>query len=801
MIKNYFKLAWRNIAKHGFYSFVNVTGLFAGITFALLIGAYVWGELQVNKKLNNTGRQYFLKSEWKDPNMGNDITTLGPLAKRLKEDYPTLVANYYRWDGITSVVSKGDKHFRENIQLGDSTLLSMYGFQLLHGNPATALTAPYSVVITKDIAEKYFGKADVVGQTINIQSFSANKNDFIITGVLKEMPGNSVTHLNDANQNTFFIPTNTYTYFGRMDFDRWTNIYVPSYVELKKGATLASLEKAIKQLINSNAPEDIRQNLAVHPVLLTDYYLEKGNAVVKKMLYALSFVGLFILLMAIVNFINIAISSAGNRMKEIGVRKVLGGVRSQLVFQFLTESFILVSVATIFALAVYTFAAPLFAGMVGKSIPSLSSFPLYFILAPVGLIIIVGLLAGLYPAFVLSSINTVNSLKGKLKTVKENILLRKSLVGFQFSIALVVLIAAAVVTQQVSHFFSQSLGYNKEYIVASQVPRDWSPAGVRKMETIRNEFARLPEVSSVTLSYEIPNGNNGGQPPIYNAGTDSTKAISMQALVTDENYLSTYQIPLKTGEFFDSRGLDSGKVILNEKAIFALGYKSSSDAIGRQIKIPGDPTVFTIKGITNDFHFGSMQQGIQPMIFFNVTTAVVHRYLSFKLKPGNIGAGIESIQKKWSALLPGSSFEYSFMDETLKKLYATELQLKKAAYAATLLSFIIVLLGILGMISLSIHKRIKEIGIRKVLGASVSGIMLLFVKEFVLIILIAAVIAFPVAYLVMNNWLNNYASHISISPQPFILSIILLGVATLLLIGLQTLKTALANPVKSLRTE
>ncbi len=801
MLKNYFKIGWRNIRKHPFYAMVNVVGLFAGITFALLIGAYVWGELQVNQQLKNANSQYFLKSVWKDPNMGNDITTLGPLAKRLREEYPGLVANYYRWDGITSVVSKGDKHLRENIQLGDSTLLSMYGFELLHGNAATALTEPFSVVITGDIAKKYFGKTDVVGETINIQSFTGANRDFAITGVLKEIPDNSVTHLNTANLNTFFIPTNTYTFFGRMDFNLWTNIYVPSYIELKPGASLASLDIAIKKLIHNNAPDGIKENIQIEAVPITDYYLQQGNGIIKRMIYILSFVGLFILLMAVVNFINIAISSSGQRMKEIGLRKVLGGLKSQVIFQFLTESFILVLMATVLALLVYSLAASAFSVIVGKNIPTLNSFPLYFMLIPIVLVLVLGLLAGLYPAFVLSSVNTVNSLKGKMKTVKENILLRKSLVGFQFAIALLVLISAAIVTKQVSHFFGQSLGYNKEYIVASQVPRDWSPAGVRKMETIRNEFAAMPQISSVTLSYEIPNGNNGGQPPVYKAGSDSTQAVAMQALVTDENYLNTYQIKLNHGEFFDSRKLDSGKVILNEKAAAALGYKDVSDAIGQQLRIPGDPTVFVVKGVTADFHFGSMQQGVQPIIFFNVTTAVVHRYLSFKLKPGNVNASIEAIQKKWGSLMPGSSFEYSFMDDTLRKLYATELQLKKAAYAAAMLSLIIVLLGILGLVSLSIHKKVKEIGIRKVLGASVPNIMMLFVKDFALVIIMAALVACPIAYWIMNKWLNNYASHITVSSMPFVLAVVALGAVTLLLIGLQTIKTALENPVKSLRTE
>ena len=797
MLKNYFKIAWRNLWKNKIFSAVNIAGLSAGIAFALLIGAYVWNELQVNQSLKNADNQYFLESEWKDPNMGTNITTLGPVAKRLKDDYPNLVANYYRWDGITSVVSKGDKHLRENIQLGDSTLLSMYGFKLLHGNAAIALTEPYSVVLTQDIAIKYFGHADVVGQMLDIQSFSGGKHAFTITGVLAAIPENSVTQLNAANHNSLFIPTNTYTFFGRSDFDSWQNIYVPSYVEVKSGVSSKELTAAINSLIQKNAPDGIRQNLTIHPILLKDYYLRLA----KSMLYTLSGIGLFILLMAIVNFINIAISSAGKRTREIGVRKVLGGLRSQLITQFLAESLILVALATALALAFYPSASKAFGKLVGKELPSLSFFPWSFIFIPVLLVVLVAILAGGYPAFILSSLKTVDSLKGKLKNVKENVLLRKSLVGFQFFIALVVLIAASIITQQVSYFFGQNLGYNKESVVSSQVPRDWTTAGAEKMQIIRNEFSLLPQVIDVTLSYEIPDGMNGGQPPVYKPGTDSSKAIPMQSMITDEHYLSTYQIHLKAGAFFSGGRQDSAKIILNEQAILALGYSNSPDAVGQQVRIPGDPTLFTIKGITDNFHFGSMQQKIAPIIFFNVQFAPTYRYLSFKIKTGNTAAAIAAIQEKWASLLPGSSFEYRFMDDALARIYATELQLKKAAYTSTLLSLAIMLLGVLGLISLSLHKRVKEIGIRKVLGASVPGIMGLFVKEFMLIIIAAAAVAVPAASLLMNNWLNNYAYRISISPVSFVFSVGILSLVTVILICLQTIKAALTNPVRSLRAE
>jgi len=801
MLKNYFTLAWRNIRKHRFYSFVNITGLFAGIVFAMLIGVYVWQELQVNKELRNAKQQYFLQSEWKGQDARYAITTLGPLARQLKENYPGLVANYYRWDGITSGVTKGDKSFREGIQLGDSTLLSMYGFDLLHGNPATALKDPYSVVMTEATAMKYFGKTAVIGESLTIQSFSGGKREFAVTGVLKNIHENSVTNFNENNNNALFIPTAAWEYFGRTGFEDWNNLWLPSFIELKEGASIAALNKAVNQLIQTHASDGVKASLTVHAVQLSDYYLHKNNALVKRMMYAVGFAGLFILLMAIVNFINIAIGNSGNRIKEIGVRKVMGSMRSHLVMQFLAESVIIVLLATILATAAYPLAKNIFASMVGKPMPSLTALPGYFLFTPLLLSLLIGLLAGIYPALVLSSLKAVDSLKGKLKTANEKIWLRKSLVGFQFSIALIVLIAAAVVAQQVNHFFNSDLGYNREYVVASQVPRDWSREGVQKMKTIRDEFAAMPQVSAVSISYEIPNGMNGNDPMVFKSGTDSSAAVNMQSMVTDENYLDVYGIKMAGGGFFDNRQLDSGQVVLSEKAVAALGFKTAAAAIGQQLRIPGDPTVFTVKGVTNDFHFNSMQMGLRPMIFFNVYNGIYHRYLSFKLKPGNAQAAVEAIQKKWSAMMPGSSFEYTFMDDALKKMYTSELQTKRAAYTAAVLSLIITLLGVLGLVSLSIHKRVKEIGIRKVLGASIHSILLLFVKEFAGILLVAGAVACPVAYWLMNNWLNNYASHIALSAALMMSAIGLLAAVTILLICLHAAKTAIANPVKSLRAE
>lgn len=798
MLKNYIRIAWRNITKARFYSFVNIIGLSTAIAFTLVIAAYAWSLFQVNKDLKHANRQYILTSKWKDPNQGYDLSTLGQLAKALKDNYPNLVANYYRYDGITSTVSKGEKSFREVMQVGDSTMLTMYGFGLLQGDAKTALNGPFTVVITKEKAIKYFGKPNVVGETVTIESFSGSKHDFIITGVLNTLPANSVTTLTEAYPGQFFVSTDNLNFFGR-DM-AWQNAYIVNYVELKEGVTPKDLEEPIAYLQKQHTSSQFVADLKIIPVALNDYYLSANNGLVRKMIYALSAIALFILAMAIINFINMSISRSAARMREMGIRKVVGGLKRQLIVQFLTESIILVAFAMVIAFIIYIITKDLFSSILGREIPSLNKFPAYFIVLPFIFTAIVGFIAGIYPAFILSSLNSIESLKGKL-SVKENVLFRKSLIAFQFVTATIAFTGAIIITKQIDLFLKSDLGYNKDFILSAQVPRNWSKQGANKMISIRNELAAIPQVNHVSLSYEVPDGNNSGSASLYRFGADSTAAITAQALTTDENYLKVYSMQLKAGSYFEGHALDSGKMVINEAAIHALGFKDASDAIGKQVRVINDPTVFTIKGVTNDFHFGSMQQRIAPIAIFNVQFATIYRYLSFKINPANIPATISTLQRKWNVTMPGAAFEYKFMDDTLFAMYQTEIQLKKAAYTATVLALIIVLLGVIGLISLSIQKRTKEIGIRKILGASVSGIVLLFLKEFLAVITLGGLVACPLAYMIMNNWLQNYAYRIDITATPFIIAVVILAFITALLICAQTIKSALLSPVKNLRTE
>jgi putative ABC transport system permease protein len=802
MLKNYITIAWRNLWKQKIFSIINILGLSVSIAFTLLIGAYVWGELQVNHQLKNPGNQYIIQSKWKDPNMGFETVSVAELPKALKENYPGLVKNYYHFDAITTNVSTGDKHFRENLQVGDSTMLNMYGFNLIQGDANTALSDPFSVVITGNTAIKYFGRKDVVGQLLNIENFSGDKHDFTISGVLADVPKNSVTSLNAANISDFFLNTDAAKYFKR-SIDGWTNPYIVDYVELQKGVEPKAVENAMTVLLRKNASGQISKNLKPYLVALKDYNLIAEGGIVKKMISTLSCISLFILLMAIINFVNICIGRASGRMKEMGVRKVMGGLRKQLIAQFLAESTLIVMIATGFAFVIYFIARPYFSEALGNDVPALAVFPVYFVLIPFVFALLVGVFAGIYPALVLSGLKSVDSLKGKLASVKERVLFRKALVVFQFSTAAIVLIGAFIISQQVGLFFGSNLGYNKDYVVYAQLPRDWSAAGVQKMEGIRYQLAQMPEVKSVALSFEIPNGANGGSYPIYRQGTNPAQAITTQGLVADNQYALTYNIPLKAGRFFNSvfNIADTAQVVINETQSKALGFKSADEAIGQKIMSPGSATVFTICGVTADFHFGSMQQLIKPIAFSNVNYALNYRYFSIKLKPGNIQQNLSALKQKWARLIPGAPFEYHFMDDALKNLYATELQLKKAAYIATILTVIIVLLGVLGLISLSVQKRTKEIGIRKILGSSAVDITMLFLNDFAGVVSIAAIVACPLAYLMMQKWLSDYAYKVNISILPFIFSIALLAIITAFLIVMQTLKAAYSKPIQALRAE
>ena len=542
MLQNYLKIAIRNLLKRRFYTAVNIIGLAVGITFTLLIGSYVWSELQVNNRLRQADKQYIIRSNWKRPGLGYENVTVAPLGKTLKEKYPGLVANYYRFDVLTTAVSNGNKHFvREPAQAGDSTMISMFGFSMLYGDARTALKEPNSVVITEESAVMYFGKTDVLGQVLSLSNYVGGKQEFLVTGVLKSLPRNSVTYLGELPVN-IFIPFNSLQ--GRTDADGWMTWNVANYIELKEGVSREDVQKPIENILATYAPKTVQENLQPYLTPLKDYYRDFNKGIVRKTIYTLSGIALFILLMAIVNFVNSAVANSSSRIKEIGIRKSLGGLKQQLIIQFLAESTVIAMLATVQSLLFYELFRSPFGDMIGRKIDSLWTVSPYFLVASGFLTLLIGLLAGLYPALALSSLPSVDSLKGKLKSVKEGILFRRFLLTTQFSIALLVCCGAVIISQQVAYLFNKDLGYNKESVVLLSLPRDWTPQGVATIESVRNELARLPAVKEISISSASLKGGPATDINLYQVGKDSTEAITTAVVQADENFIRTYQIPL-----------------------------------------------------------------------------------------------------------------------------------------------------------------------------------------------------------------------------------------------------------------
>lgn len=805
MFKNYFKIAWRNLFRRKFYSTINIFGLSLGIAFVFLIGSYVWGELQINKNFKKVDRIFLLQTGHR----GSEGITAAPspFAQVLKEAYPHLVSNFYRSFWKSTIISNGEKHFRDNVQVGDSTLIDMFGFSLLYGNPGTLFNNPDAVVITEERAAKFFGSTNILGKTLTIQNTEGNNHDFVITGVLKDFPANTVNTVRANTKiagNSIFLSINAVKEFYKgEDFLKW-QAYSNSYIELKEGVNPDDLMQPIHQLIDSRVPGESKEGLQISVRPLSSYHLDANNGIIRKIVYTLSFTALFILVMAIVNFVNMSIAGSISRLKEIGLRKVMGGVKRQLILQFLIEATIISFIAVVFSLLIYQLIQPIAPTLIGKELPQLSSMPLFFIFIPFLMTLCIGLLAGGYPALVLSSANTVESVKGRLKGVKERIFLRKALVSFQFFIAILVFISAVVVSRQVHFFLNTDLGFHKDYVVNAELPRNWTAEGVKKIETVRNEIAATKGVVQATVTFSIPNRNTSGSPGFYKSGDDPSNLVQPYAIVADEKYAETFGLALIAGSFFSKANTllyDSSGIVVNETFVKSLGWKSGNEAVGKKLKSQNKNENYTICGVVKDFHFESKQEAIKPLVFFNIQHVNIFRFMSIRLESSDMKQTIAGIEKKWKALMPGSPFDYSFMSETIDVVYKSEIQLKKASYFASILAIGIVMLGIIGMVSLNIAKRTREIGIRKVLGASASGIIAFFIKDIFGVILIATLIAWPVSYFILQQWLNDYTYRIGIGIYPFITVSASLILLTMLLIGLQTVKIATKNPVKNLRTE
>lgn len=800
MFKNYLKIALRHFKKHKLFFAINILCLSIGITFSMIIGVYVLTQRNVNSGLNDVRHQYYLKSNWKKKDLGLDFTTPSPLAKTLKEEYPGLIKNYYRYSPVTNVISAGDKHFKEDIAIGDTTLISMYGFPLLYGNKYKAFTNNSSAIITESFAMKLFGTKDAIGKTITVQTTVAGiSQDYSVSAILKDVPYNSVTDLlNDAY--TVYIPTTGSKYYQAGDPALgWNTANELSFIELKPGTSATDMVTPLNNLLKKYTKESVWENLTINMLPIKDYYLDDNNGAVKNMILLLSLIAAFILILVIINFVNINIGTSGFRLKEIGLRKTFGGARKQVLLQFMTESLLLAVMAAMVAVIFYQLLLPVFSSVLNTPLPSFLHFGFKGYSFLLLLIAGVGLLAGIYPAFVLSSANLVQAVKGKIDNSKGALTLKRALLVIQFSLAIMVFICALNISKQVRYIFSKDLGYNKDQVlVITAFPKQWDSAGVLKIETIKQGLLQLPFVKSATLTYNVPEETPNGRILLYSPNSSSAATqLNLPLSSADEDYVKTFGIQMIAGTFFTT---NKDGIVLNETAIRQLGL-TNQNAVGTEIRTPATKDPLVIMGVMKDYNFSTMQDKIGPIGFIHVKNSDIYRYLAVKLNTSNMPQALNELKSKWKSFAPDAPFDYTFMDEKFAALYKSDLQLQKAADIATVLNVIIVLLGIIGVVAFMLARRNKEIAIRKVLGADARNIIFLFVKEYAALIIIANIIAWPLAYMITQKLLQNFAYHIQQNIFPYLTVFVFVSVISFLLITLQCFKSAISNPVESLRTE
>lgn len=805
MFSHFLKMAARHIRRAPLFALINISGMAIGLTFVLLIGLYVYSEFQINRDLRNLDQQYILQSEWKQEGIGLPFTTLAPLPKYMKEEYPHLVKDFYRIHGITSNISAGEKSFREEVQVGDPSLMSMYGLTMLEGDEK-ALENPNGVVLMDKLAEKLFGRTNILGETVTIETSNASSNpegkkDYVVTGVLKSARMNSVVNYFEGDC-TVFLGMDNIDYFGGVDADNsWPNFAIMGFVELAEGVDPEDLTEPMANILNTYAPERLATNLT--PVLkpLRSYYLQESDGQRMRMIYTLSAIALLILFMAMVNFINISIGRAGSRLKEIGVRKVLGGIRRQLMFQFLAESCLQTLIAFALAIGLAELMLPTFRELVSKPL-GMEDIP-WGMLWPalLGLSLLTGLIAGLYPALVLSGFRPIQSLKGMMHKSLYGVILRRSLLVMQFGLALFLLTSVFVVNKQVNYFFNKDLGYDAEDVfVVSSVPRAWDRAGYEKLDAQKQRFEQIPEVASVSMCFEIPDGRFGMMPGIYQPGQSLEDAFKVNPIYCDEQYKETFGLELTEGRFFQEKGAAHRPytLLVNESMAQQMGWENP---IGQQLIIEGIQENWEVIGVIKDYHFGSLHDEIAPLVFVHNADWTLYRYLAFRFKAGQLAAGKSAVEATWSQVFPAVPFVSFTMEEKLESLYHIEIRLSKAAGISTWLGLLIVLLGVFGLIMQNLAYRRKEMSIRKILGASLQHLIGLLGREFALLFVIASAISLPLAYLLMQDWLEGFAYKTAPGWLAFAGAMTLVLSLVGILISLQVWQAGRRNPVDALREE
>jgi putative ABC transport system permease protein len=794
MIRNYFKIAFRNLAKHKLFSFINVLGLSAGMTACFLIALYVHFELTYDAFNQKAGRIYRVAADVKTSSETLHYA-ISPwaMALNMQKEFPQVDA-FVRVQKDETLFRKGDLKFNEdNTVLADSTLFKVFDLKLLKGDPKTALVAPLSLVLTETAARKYFGDSDPMGQAL---LFGDDSEPALITGIMQDPP------LNSQIKGDIFVSMSTYTAHQDKNIEReWGSFGAIAFVLLKPGTDPAAMARKFPAFVQNHAgkmmaEQQMQIGLNLEP--LRDIYLHSTRVVEESgsvdNVYIFSVVALFIMVCACINFVNLTTARSVERAREVGVRKAIGAAKAALARQFIAESVLMCMIAFMLSVAISAALLPLFNELAGKQISKGIIYEMQFVGIEFAAAWLIGLIAGIYPALVLSSFEPVKVLKGRFTTSIKGVMLRKGLVTVQFAISILMIIATIVVYTQLDFMRNHDLGFSKDQTL---VVRAGAGRGRDAFEASIQDFAG---VKSAAASSAVPGGWN---PQAYSKVENSSgemQAGNLDVYRIDYDFIRQYGLKVVAGRAFSKEfGTDSThSLMINEAAAKLLGYVSPQDAIGK--KFSQWDRQGTIIGVVKDFHFKSLQENIKPLTF-RVIDFWNGNLLSVKVDGGKVKQTLSSIENQWKTMHPDRPFSYYFLDEFYDRQYRADERFEVLFLNFAALAIFISCLGLLGLASYSTVQRTKEIGVRKVMGASAASIVGLLSKDFLQLVGLAFVIAAPLAWFVMDRWLEGFAYKTDIRLWIFIAAALLSALIALATISFQSTRAALMNPVKSLRSE
>lgn len=799
MFNNYLKIALRNLFKNKIYSFINVAGLAIGFLCFTLIFIFIKNELNYDTFHEKADRIYRPVEIQHEPGVGTQhvAVTMGPLAPALKADFPEIVTAtrmFRLWNVFYKIGDNG--YNEEGTCLVDPDIFDIFSIPFIKGDPATALSKPNNLVISEKIAHKFFGDEDPVGKTITADHFWG-EDEFIVTGVIENYPKNS--HINFTMLGSYGLLESRLSWMKS-----WYSNSMATYVLLKEETDVAELEEKFQDFLKKYRTEDsANDDLEMYLQPLKDIHLHSDHIRYQtfnnrqgsiNIIYTFSIIAIFIILIACINFMNLSTARSAKRAREVGIRKVLGSNKKNLVYQFLGESILISMLALVLAYFMIELVYPVFKSILGDRIILNYYHEAGFIAQLLGVALVVGIISGSYPAFYLSTILPISTLKGRYTASKSGTALRKILVLIQFSIAIALIGSTGIVMDQVKYIRHKDLGYNKEQIVYLHLKTNESR---KKAHIIKNELLKNANILDVSSTSGLT-GGSGSQGTMTAIHNEEEQKMMMRYSYVDFDYLSTMGMHLVSGRDF-SRQISSdttSSVIVNETAVREFGW---DNPIGKEFKgNEGEPN-YDIIGVVKDYHFYSLRQKIEPLIMF--INPGRWFYMVIKINTADLPSTLDYIETTWNNYLPGHPFDYAFLDEYFDRMYKSEADTGKLFGYFSLIAILIGCMGLFGLASFTVEQRTKEIGVRKVLGASISNIVSLLSKDFMKWVVLSGVIAYPAVYFLMKNWLSNFAYKTNIQIVTLFLAGFTVVLVAFLTVSFQAVKAAMTNPAKTLRYE